>query len=189
MSGEPSNATSGPDRGEVCARFQFDLRDLLAAFVLAASALAAFGPCAIVFAAWLLALVVCVRAARSRSRLLVYLGPFLLVTCLLLPAISHTREGARGANCLNNLKLIGLGLQNYHVEHGCFPPAYVADADGKPMHSWRVLILPYMERRILYDSYNFDEPWNSPSNRYLAGHIPSEYTCPSDPGNHPPFTS
>ena len=49
---------------------------------------------------------------------------------------------------LNNLRKSRLALHNYHQANGCFPPAYIADKNGKPMHSWRVLILPYME----YDS-------------------------------------
>lgn len=93
--------------------------------------------------------------------------------------MQSAREAARRAACLNNLKQISLGLQNYYSAHGHFPPAYVADADGRPMHSWRVLILPYMEWKSLYDAYDFDEPWNGPNNRKLAGSMPNEYCCPS----------
>jgi len=44
-----------------------------------------------------------------------------------------------------------LAVANYHDSHGQFPPPYIAEADGKPMHSWRVLILPYLEHGELYD--------------------------------------
>ena len=85
------------------------------------------------------------------------------------------------AVCLHNLQHIVLALHNYHLVHGCFPPAYVVDKQGKPMHSWRVLILPYMDQDALYKMYDFTEPWDSPKNRKLAGLRPPEYTCPSDP--------
>jgi hypothetical protein len=59
-------------------------------------------------------------------------------------------------------------LLNYHEVHGAFPPAYVADADGTPMHSWRVLVLPFLDGNDIYTQYRFDEPWNGPNNRDLA---------------------
>jgi hypothetical protein len=68
-----------------------------------------------------------------------------------------------------------LAVANYHETYGCFPPAYVADRDGKPMHSWRVLILPFLEQQELYRAYNFDEPWNGPNNRKLASRIGNIY--------------
>jgi hypothetical protein len=66
---------------------------------------------------------------------------------------------------VNNLKQIGLALRNYHDAYGRFPPAYVADGHGPPMHSRRVLILPWLEKREIYDRYRFDEPWDGPNNR------------------------
>ena len=58
-----------------------------------------------------------------------------------------------------------------HETYGCFPPAYIADQDGRPMHSWRVLLLPFPDQPALYDAYNFSEPWNGPNNRKLADQI------------------
>ena len=68
-----------------------------------------------------------------------------------------------------------MAVANYHETYGCFPPAYVADGDGKPMHSWRVLILPYLGQQELYNAYDFAEPWNGPSNGKLAGRIGNIY--------------
>jgi hypothetical protein len=48
------------------------------------------------------------------------------------------------------------------------------------MHSWRVLILPYIECGSLYKQYNFNEPWDGPNNKKLSGDRPSTYACPSD---------
>jgi hypothetical protein len=68
-----------------------------------------------------------------------------------------------------------LAVANYHETYGSFPPAYVADRDGKPLHSWRVLLLPFLEQRAIHDAYNFAEPWDGPNNRKLADRIGSIY--------------
>ena len=100
-----------------------------------------------------------------------------ILVLMLLPAINAAREAARGARCTNKLMQIGLAMHSYQDSYGSFPPAYVADEDGKPMHSWRVLLLPYLERSDLYEMYNFDEPWDSPGNRALANMTPNIYAC------------
>jgi prepilin-type processing-associated H-X9-DG protein len=104
-----------------------------------------------------------------------------ILVALLLPAVQAAREAARRAQCSNNLKVIGLAMHNYEVQYGCFPPAFIPDKNGKPMHSWRVLILPYIEgENALYQQYRFNEPWDSPHNRALASRMPRVYACPSD---------
>jgi hypothetical protein len=50
------------------------------------------------------------------------------------------------------------------------------------MHSWRVLLLPFMDEQKLYKQYRFDEPWNGPHNRLLAAPAPGVYHCPADAG-------
>jgi len=80
--------------------------------------------------------------------------------------------------CSNNLRQIGLALQNYHDRYKCFPPAYVADEKGKPKHSWRVLLLPFVDEQALYAQYNFKEPFDGPANRRLAQRPVSAYQCP-----------
>ncbi|MGD9647316.1 MAG: DUF1559 domain-containing protein [Pirellulales bacterium] len=104
-----------------------------------------------------------------------------LLVALLLPAVNAAREAGRKTQCRNNLRQIGLALHGYQTMHGCFPPAYIPDENGEPMHSWRVLILPFMGYEELYDQYDFDEPWDSPANMALADQMPSEFTCPTDP--------
>lgn len=107
---------------------------------------------------------------------------FLFLVCFVLPAFRGPAcVLTRSSMCQYNLKQIGLGLQIYADIYGCFPPAYIADADGKPMHSWRVLILPYIEQKPVYDLYDFSEPWDGPRNRLLAKQIPPCFQCPSDP--------
>ncbi len=104
-----------------------------------------------------------------------------ILAALLLPAVSSAREAARRAQCSNNLRQIGLALHNYHDVYGTLPPAYIPDEEGRPMHSWRVLILPFLGEGPLYDRYDFDEPWDGPNNRFLADLMPQVYYCPSDP--------
>jgi hypothetical protein len=68
-----------------------------------------------------------------------------------------------------------LAVANYHDLHGAFPPPYLADAEGRPMHSWRILLLPYLDQKELYDAYDFSEPWDVPNNRRLAERMPRIY--------------
>ena len=98
---------------------------------------------------------------------------------LLFPAIQGAREAARRVQSSNNLKQIGLGMLHYHDTTKRFPPPYVADDDGKPMHSWRVLLLPFMEHQALYEKYNMDEPWDGPNNSGLASMAMSIYQSPT----------
>jgi prepilin-type processing-associated H-X9-DG protein len=102
-----------------------------------------------------------------------------VLTALLLPAIQAAREAARRTQCANNLKQIGLALQMYHDKYNTFPPAYLADASGKPMHSWRVLILPFLDQQGLYGEYDMTEPWDGPNNSRLLARMPAVYACPS----------
>lgn len=102
----------------------------------------------------------------------------LVVAVLVLPSMGSARESAKRAKCKNNLKQIGMALLNYQSRYGAFPPAYVADASGRPVHSWRVLILPFLGYPDLYSKYDFNLPWNSKHNLKLALHMPDEFRCP-----------
>ncbi len=85
------------------------------------------------------------RAIRNVWRSFIALVILLLAVALLLPAVSTAREAGRRAWCANNLRQLALALHSYFDDHGHLPPPYIADSQGKPMHSWRVLILPYLE--------------------------------------------
>jgi uncharacterized protein DUF1559 len=97
--------------------------------------------------------------------------------------VTTTASAARRSQCMNQLKQIAIALLNYHDVNNSFPPAYVTDANGKPRHSWRLLILPYMEEQALYRKYNFNEPWDGPNNSKLAAQIPAVYHCPASSNN------
>ena len=94
---------------------------------------------------------------------------------------SHPRSAPRWqrTECANHLRQIALALHDYHQVYGCLPPAHVDGPGGKPMHSWRVLILPFLHYEKLYQQYDFAEPWNGPKNSLLAKRIPHEYRCPA----------
>ncbi len=98
---------------------------------------------------------------------------------LLLPAVLSSREAARRAQCTNNLKMIGLGVHNYVEANGSFPKPAITSKDGKPLLSWRVAILPFIEQGPLFNKFKLDEPWDSPHNKALLKEIPSTYLCPS----------
>jgi prepilin-type processing-associated H-X9-DG protein len=90
------------------------------------------------------------------------------------------RQAAARSQCINNEKQIGLAVHNYHARYNAFPPAYTRDKDGKPLLSWRVLILPYLEQNDLYTDFHLDEPWDSAHNRALIAKMPHTYRCPNE---------
>jgi prepilin-type processing-associated H-X9-DG protein len=104
---------------------------------------------------------------------------------LLLPAVQSARETPRWVSCQYDMRNIALALQSYEADYGTFPPAYIADADGRPMHSWRVLLLPYLDQNNVYKQYRFDEPWDGPNNSALAVAVGKMrcYSCLSSTGN------
>ncbi len=79
-----------------------------------------------------------------------------------MPAVFASRSAAHRAQCTNNLKQIALAYHNVHSATNTFPPPAIADKDGKPLLSWRVAILPYVEQQELYNKFKLDEPWDSP---------------------------
>ena len=99
--------------------------------------------------------------------------------------INPCREAARRMACSNRLKHIALAFHQYHDDYGVLPPAWTVDAEGKPLHSWRVLILPYLEEeeKELYDAIRLDEPWDSEHNRPFHDKMPFFFQCPSSAHN------
>jgi len=160
----------------------FRLWTIFYVFALVAAAMATFGPGGIVVAGVVLGFWAWAFYAPKRftfTNVLLAMAVVGVLIAVLLPSVQSAREAARRSQCMNNLKQIALALLNYESAKGGFPPAYAADANGKPMHSWRVLILPYLEELPLYQRYNFNEPWDGPNNSKLATHFPEVYRCPS----------
>jgi hypothetical protein len=139
------------------------------------------------------------RRRRSRSSGMSGGGIAVLVVCLvlgacmllavpailiglLLPAVQKVREAAGRMQDSNNLKQLTLAMINYADDHGGqMPPAVVYDKDGKPLYSWRVLLLPYLGEDGLYRQFHLDEPWDSPHNKQLLGLMPKVFADPATP--------
>ena len=108
-----------------------------------------------------------------------------LVFAATLPTVTAARESARRTTSGNNLRQLGLAIMNYESVHKSYPAAYNTDKNGKPLLSWRVHILPYLEEIDLYNDFQLDEPWDSPRNRKLIARMPRFYRAPNsqaDPG-------
>ena len=101
---------------------------------------------------------------------------------LLLPAVQAAREAARRTSSSNNLKQLGLAMHNYHDAYRGFPATAISDkASGKPLLSWRVAVLPFIEEAALYEQFHLDEPWDSPHNIKLLEKMPATYKHPGRP--------
>ncbi|MEJ7590059.1 MAG: DUF1559 domain-containing protein [Planctomycetaceae bacterium] len=112
-------------------------------------------------------------------RLFLGLAIVFVLVALLLPATVRSREVARRTQCKNNLKQIALALHNYESKYHALPPAYTVDADGKPLHSWRTLILPFVDEPRLYGRIDLSKPWNDPANADAYETVPQVFRCPS----------
>ncbi len=118
------------------------------------------------------------KRGLRRYALLIYA---IAATCLVYAAYRprwYYTPASLQSQCKNNMKQLGLAFRLYHEQHGSFPPAYLTDDNGRPAHSWRVLLLPFLEAQAVYRDYRFDEPWNGPHNSKLADRIPEVYRCP-----------
>jgi len=134
------------------------------------------------------------RRGFTLIELLVVIAIIGVLIGLLLPAVQAAREAARRANCVNNLKQIGLALQNYHDSVGALPMGYVARGpfvdgatDTTPGWGWAAMILPQAEQRALFDAINFGLAVEAPQNTTVVLTGLNLYHCPSDAGLAGPF--
>jgi hypothetical protein len=100
------------------------------------------------------------------------------LSAALAEAAAWTGVASRRVKSQNNLKMLGLALHMYHDTFGTFPPAVVTDKEGKPLYSWRVVILPFVEAENLYRQFKLDEPWDSPNNKPLLAQMPKVFAAP-----------
>lgn len=124
---------------------------------------------------------------RTRAFTLVELCVVTAITgvlvSLILPAVQQAREAARASSCRNNLKQIGLALQNYESVHGRLPPGSIPSGEG----AWSVhgRLLPYLDQANVYERIQFERDWDDPVNLAVGVQqmpIPS-YQCGSDPNS------
>jgi prepilin-type processing-associated H-X9-DG protein len=122
--------------------------------------------------------------------LLVVIAIIGVLIALLLPAVQKVRDAADRMSCQNNLKQIGLGLQNYHATNNCFPPGYLrfGTGSGAPEQCWIPRILPYIEQDNLYRNILFTDPttrdpvtWNANPNLPANQQQLAVLRCPSAP--------
>lgn len=118
------------------------------------------------------------RRGRWPIHLLGVVGALLIVVGFVRWCLEG-REAARDAQCQGNLFQIGFALVNYLSRHGALPPASLADANGKPIHGWRALLLIDWEETGFKDRYRLDEAWNGPHNRAVGDQF-GTFSCPSD---------
>lgn len=96
-------------------------------------------------------------------------------------AVGKARATAARSVSMNNLKQIGLAIHNYEAAYSKgFPAAAICDKDGKPLLSWRVAILPFIEQEALYQQFHLDEPWDSAHNKALIAKMPRLYAPVGD---------
>ncbi len=162
---------------------------LLYVIAIIASAVAAFGivgfiPAAVVIVCWGFTLSAPTYGQRL-GRAMVALVIVILLLALSLPGVQNARESSRRGFCANNLLQIWYGLDAYRKQHGDFPTASTTDGDGKPLLSWRLVLLPYLERNDIYRRIDHSKPWNHAVNQILTATRISFYQCPSDPSELP----
>jgi hypothetical protein len=102
-----------------------------------------------------------------------------ILVALLLPAIQAAREAARRTQSMNNMRQITIAMLNFEGANRTYPPRAIFDKQGKPLLSWRVAILPYLEEGELYREFHLDEPWDSEHNKKLIAKMPATYANPS----------
>ena len=79
----------------------------------------------------------------------------------------------------NDLRQLALAMHNYESVNGRLPPRGVPGKDGKPLLSWRVLVLPYIDQEPLYKEFHLDEPWDSEHNKKLIAKMPALFRAPN----------
>lgn len=136
------------------------------------------------------------RSLRNRliESLIIVIPIFIILLLIILPNIQLARTPGLTTCSKSNMSQISRALFFYKERHGCMPADIYGPRDPtadpseprKPLLSWRVRILPFMERRDLYEKFHLDEPWDSPHNRTLIDqmpmllHSPRSYLDPKD---------
>ncbi|WP_425396149.1 DUF1559 domain-containing protein [Aeoliella sp.] len=157
----------------------FRLATLLYAFALFSAALAVLGTWGGCLAT---AGVLLLWASFRSSDIVVGCGVFvlawvLLVAGLLSPAVLVARGLAQANSCIGGLTHLAMSLLNYESLNGTLPPAVGSLGTSGDTQSWRVLVLPLLQRPTVYNAYNMNEPWNGPTNSKLSSDW--IYACPT----------
>jgi len=100
---------------------------------------------------------------------------------LLLPAVQAARDAARRTQVTSNFKQVMVAMATYEAANGHFPAQAICAADGRPLLSWRVALLPFLDGGDLHRQFRLNEPWDSPHNLDLLGRMPAVYADPAAP--------
>jgi hypothetical protein len=93
-------------------------------------------------------------------------------------SLRPARDAAKRSQSMNNLKQLALAMHNYNATFQHFPAAASYSLDGKPLLSWRVYLLPYIEENQLFQQFHLNEPWDSPHNKTLIARMPAAFRSP-----------
>ena len=94
------------------------------------------------------------------------------------PLIGKVRSSAARSQSTNQLKQLGLVMHNYHDTYRSLPTQAIRSKDGKPLLSWRVAALPFVDENTLYKEFRLDEPWDSEHNKKLIPRMPRVFRSP-----------
>jgi len=100
----------------------------------------------------------------------------------------QAKRAAKRTQSRNNLKQLGIAMHNFHDTYKGFPPHASYDNNGKPLLSWRVYLLPFLDEIKLYEQFHLDEPWNSEHNKKLIAQMPKAFADPFGKVNKPGHT-
>ncbi len=121
----------------------------------------------------------CLIAALCVTPLLFLLFLGAMIIGIMYPAIHAAHDAASNVEEMNQMAQIACAIHTYADAHeGQLPPAYTVDKNGKPLQSWRVLILPYLNEEELYEQIRLDEPWDSEWNSQFHDKIPAVFSRP-----------
>ncbi len=157
---------------------RFSIRTLfgwVGAFAISLTPIGFFGWKGIVSAVCLLiAAVFWLLGKRVSASLLIVL---LLFGQFFYPVLDGARETTLRSECESNLRQLTIAIHNYESKHGHLPPPFSTDSDGNVLHSWRVLILPFLGEQQLYDQIDKSKRWDDPVNAAYHKRMPDIFCC------------
>lgn len=98
---------------------------------------------------------------------------------VIYPVMDPARGAILRSDCARNIRELTIAIHEYESANGCFPPPWTTDQSGRRLHSWRVLILPYIGQKKLYDQIDLTRLWDDPVNQPFHDQMPAIFCCAS----------